>query len=93
MDNGGPAFPSVQMSWSIPSGLLKKYPELEKELVTQQYQMNGISLRDYFAAKALSLGGEFFHNLGNGCDTAETVSIAAYQIADAMIATRKKVAE
>ena len=50
----------------------------------------GMTLRQYFAAKALSLGGEFFHNLGNGCDTPETISIAAYQIADAMIAEGHK---
>jgi hypothetical protein len=50
----------------------------------------GMTLRDFFAAKALTLGGEFFHNLGNGCDTETTVAEAAYQIADAMLKARSK---
>jgi len=50
----------------------------------------GMTLRDYFAAKALSLGGEFFHGFGNGCKTQETIAQAAYHIADAMLAERAK---
>lgn len=46
-------------------------------------------LRDHFAANALTLGGEFFHILGNGCNTPKTVSEAAYQIADAMLKARE----
>jgi len=49
---------------------------------------SGLTMRDYFAAKSLTLGGEFFHNLGNGCDTPETVAAAAYQIADALLKAR-----
>lgn len=49
----------------------------------------GLTVRDYFAARALTLGGEFFHNFGNGCDSAEHVAQAVYQIADAMLAARK----
>lgn len=47
-----------------------------------------MTLRDYFAAKALALGGEFFHNYGNGCNDPEAISQAAYQIADAMLKAR-----
>ena len=75
-DNSAPAFP-------VP-------PSIRDSDGFMILPMNGMSLRQYFAAKALSLGGEFFHNLGNGCNTPETISIAAYQIADAMIAERKK---
>ncbi len=49
-----------------------------------------MTLRDYFAAKALTLGGEYFHNYGNGCDSANDVAIVAYYIADAMLAARDK---
>lgn len=45
-------------------------------------------LRDYFAGQALALGGEWFQHLGNGCDTPDTVSQAAYQVADAMLKAR-----
>ena len=45
-------------------------------------------LRDQFARAALSLGGEFFHGYKNGCDSAEHIAEAAYQIADAMLKAR-----
>lgn len=55
-----------------------------------QHNNEGMSLRDYFAAKALTLGGEFFHILGNGCNTPKTVAEAAYQIADEMLKARNQ---
>lgn len=48
------------------------------------------TLRDEMAMSALSLGGEFFHNYANGCDSAEHIAEACYQIADAMLKTKEK---
>ena len=50
----------------------------------------GMTLRDYFAEGALSLGGEFFHGFGNGCDDAQDIADACYLIADAMLKARMK---
>lgn len=49
----------------------------------------GMSLRDYFAAQALVLGGEFFANAG--CDgRPANIAAVAYEIADALLAERSK---
>lgn len=54
---------------------------------------NGMTLRDYFAAQSLSLGGEFFHNIDNalfGQDSVKRCARIAYEIADAMLKERDK---
>ena len=74
-NDGGPAFP-------IPiENPIKRYSSLAEGY-------GGMSLRDYFAAKALSLdegvwegkGDESFAEMANNC----------YRIADAMLAEREK---
>lgn len=54
---------------------------------------NGMTLRDYFAAKALCLGGEFFHNYANGCSAPEHMAAVCYEISDAMLKSRKPIDE
>ena len=71
-NNGGPAFP-------IP---------LQPEQVWQgMNQCDGMTLRDYFAAKAMQA---YFTdpNVGFGSDVIEAGSQAAYRIADAMLKAR-----
>jgi hypothetical protein len=75
--NGGPAFPQV----------LGDNPMLQLEEGTVTVVGSGMSLRDYFAAKAMSLGGEFLNDPPNGI---KHVACIAYAIADAMIAEREK---
>lgn len=71
-DNGGPAFP-----------LTNSHIELRG---TDWESANGLSMRDYFAAKALSwvledtpVGQEFYKRAAQG----------AYRIADALLEARK----
>lgn len=47
----------------------------------------GLSLRDYFAAQALTLGGEWFYGYG-GTDH-EAIAVTCYQLADAMLKARE----
>lgn len=47
----------------------------------------GMSLRDYFAAHALA--GELAHQSLKNCD-ADEMATACYQLADAMLAARKR---
>lgn len=73
--DGGPAFPEYVA---------------EKSIQGMQFGMiNGMSLRDYFAAKAMQgysgRGGE-----DRVFDTHEDVAHWAYAVADAMIAEREK---
>ena len=71
-DTGGPAFP---MLGYVENGEWEPYS-----------QFTGITLRDYFAAKAMQ--GMY----ANSCDDYEFkgVAEAAYRTADAMIAERNK---
>ena len=53
--------------------------------------MLGMSLRDYFAAKAIPLAWKTFADGWSPDDlTPENIAKSAYQIADAMIAEREK---
>lgn len=47
---------------------------------------DSISRRDWYKGNALGLGGEFFLQFGNGCNTAEEIAKACGQMADALIA-------
>jgi hypothetical protein len=73
--DGGPAFPAIiPIEHSDVQG--KDYPN---------YSESGMTLRDYFAAKALQGW------LADGLDTdPENAAEQAYAIADAMIAAREK---
>jgi len=50
------------------------------------YQVSGMTLRDYFAAKAM----QAVITLGTKMKTGQEVSIFAYQVADAMLKQRSK---
>lgn len=74
-DDGGPAFP-------LPDTYV---PDEHRGCVNGQY---GMSLRDYFAAAALTgicVSDKFVWTTGNTQDRA----MWAYEIADAMLAARK----
>ena len=81
IDNGGPAFPTeTQITENQSTG----------EVTVHQYLSDGMSLRDYFAAKALV--GQL------SCQSEESgfyvdfdkLSDNCYQIADAMLKARNK---
>jgi hypothetical protein len=72
-NDGGPAFP-VDFEHLPDSHVAKR--------------ADGMSLRDYFAAQALALGGEYFHR--NAAEGPATVATVAYEIADAMLLERAK---
>lgn len=79
MNNGGPAFPI-------------NYQFERNDGSTEIQRWEGISLRDYFAAKAMQglLASPFYSKKfieGNGW---RDVSECAYKTADAMIAERSK---
>lgn len=77
-DYGGPAFPS-QPIFMIPGG---------GEIATEQ---GGMTLRDYFAGKALMGAIEATSGAPSlGLPRAEVIAKLAYELADAMLAERKK---
>lgn len=54
------------------------------------FKHDGMTLRDYFAAKALSGFIASRRSSHSGEDGAETLAIDAYMVADAMLAERVK---
>lgn len=70
-NNGGPAFPSDS---ACPSWQCRK-------------PSSGMSLRDYFAAKAMQ--GQIQFDGMEGCDL-ELIAGMAYELADAMLKEREK---
>lgn len=81
-DTGGPAFPAL--------GRWGNGPAPESAL-----QQDGMTLRDYFAAKAMqayitightALGKQYSHNTGA---VNPIIAMASYETADAMLAARK----
>lgn len=84
-DNGGPAFPVQE---SIISGSTSDVPA-----------SSGMSLRDYFAAKAMPIAKELVEESESGLDSEQSeivrknyltlLSTIAYRLADAMIAARE----
>ena len=60
------------------------FPELNTEA---SYRESGMTLRDYFAAKALA---GLLVDWGNTEHSADLVAATAYAIADAMLAERAK---
>lgn len=82
-DGGGAAFPSA--------GVVIDYDKNEH----QQGAYEGMSLRDYFAAKAMQdmiANGDWVSRMASrtGAEPSECTSCAAYEVADAMIAERSK---
>ena len=75
MNTGGPAFPN-------------SFPDTPDD---EYYVANGMTLRDYFAAKAMQ--GAIAHGLFNAdkasSDYAEYVATVAYVYADAMLKARE----
>jgi hypothetical protein len=80
LDNGGQAFPRQQWEYDGHNNVL-------------QYQENGMTLRDYFAAKAMqafitgAMSDGTKLRTGDGDD--KVVAKAAYIIADAMLKGRE----
>lgn len=81
-ENGGCAFP-VSLEWAGPS----KSPFTGEPIAdghTEQFASIGMSLRDYFAAKALGGMASAYHEHW----TPERAAEAAYELADAMLKAR-----
>lgn len=74
-NNGGPAFPRID-------GL-----EKDSEWRTSVYCTDGMTLRDYFAAKAMQ-GMVGSQKVQEGLGTFHSIAEAAYVQADAMLAAR-----
>ena len=75
MNTGGPAFPALPIS-----------RELNGELV---YQAEGLTIRDYFAAKAMQA---IFSNpdITDTNKVKDWVAISSYSMADAMLKEREQ---
>jgi hypothetical protein len=73
-NTGGPAFPTVSREWKIEDGPLAGNSGFE-------YVDPGMTLRDYFAAKAMP-------QLLSLCSTHESSAQEAYKMADAMLKAR-----
>jgi hypothetical protein len=76
---GGPAFPTFEM--------VTVYSESKQQHVEQPYALSGMSLRDYFAAKALA---GCMAQSATSPHTPDTWARVCYQMADAMLAERAK---
>lgn len=84
IDKGGPAFPAH--NFVVPA-------DLEARHVAKLGMSQGMTLRDYFAAKALHASWATWHegyfDLNKDSDTAiDDIARLAYQIADAMLKAR-----
>lgn len=81
IEDGGAAFPCIEASQNVATG----------ETTVHQWSANGITVRDYFAAKAMAamIGTAAAPCLG-GLDRAEGLCAnAAYKMADAMLKARE----
>lgn len=96
-DNGGPAFPCSEngTSHTIAMAAMLELPETataeEKDKVyiqTKAQSLQGMSLRDYFAAKAM---GGMIANVVKGhvsYGNTQDLAVRAYEVADEMLAAR-----
>lgn len=82
-----PAFPSKMPMFVLPKALREKYPDLWEELRTVEMNHAGMSLRDYFAGRALT--GLVVVD-GVPMSARCTIASRAYELADAMLEARKK---
>jgi hypothetical protein len=80
-DEGGSAFPQVESQQVGSQG----------EYHTEVYSVGGMSLRDYFAAKAMQsiVAGAIAQGGATEADDAPELARVAWLMADAMLATRK----
>jgi hypothetical protein len=78
VDDGGPAFP-VEVDANQPDG---------RQTGNTVWQAYGMSLRDYFAAKAMQ--GLIASNDEGAGDRIDDIPAYAYSIADAMLKARKQ---
>lgn len=78
--DGGTAFPSER----------RHTVDQDGRWIDRWIPEGGMSLRDYFAGQALTLGGEFFHLIDQR-DESQSAHVAAiaYEIADAMLKARE----
>jgi hypothetical protein len=67
---------------------IERLENINEDLLAALFMMQGMTLRDYFAAKAMQ--GLVPTIRGHGCAEWTYYSEAAYKIADAMIEERKK---
>lgn len=85
MKTGGPAFPAP--SFIVP-------PDMKAEHIGRLGETQGMTLRDYFAAKALAGLSKDFRNATGISDNirnmAKLNAELAYLVADAMIAARER---
>lgn len=90
MNNGGPAFPGVQ-EYRVSN-------HSQSQVMIEKALMPGMTLLDYFAAKALqglcaNSGGPFQGNGASGWGivncSVDDVAMEAYGIADAMLKARE----
>lgn len=78
IDDGGPAFPVKVGRDALPL-----------QVSNDQFIMPGMSLRDYFATKAMQgiLAGD--HPITHELNACDTVTSVAYEFADAMLKARQ----
>ena len=96
IETGGPAFPMQDpqaihaYAVAAVDGITDPDERDRAYLKARAEAVGGASMRDYFAAKAMTLAWTIFDE-GYSPDalTPENIAKAAYQIADAMIAARK----
>jgi hypothetical protein len=84
IDDGGPAFPSVE------SG--EEWSDMKCEYVMRTYAAGGMSLRDYFAAKALPLAWAVEQAAPTSLRMEPSyagAAMRAYYMADAMLKARE----
>lgn len=81
-NNGGPAFPTFEM--------VEEYHEGKQQFIARPHALSGMSLRDYFAAKAMQAMVCADADNGRFRDGAGRTAEFAYVVADAMLAEREK---
>jgi hypothetical protein len=99
--DGGPAFPVSSAAIQSMAEVLENVAESQQEALAEEIATiaRGMSLRDYFAAKALqglcaNPGGPFQANALNGWGyvncTGEDIAATAYTMADSMLKARQQ---
>lgn len=81
-DDGGPAFPRVG-NWPDLNNV--DHEDLHAALATKTEPQDGMTLRDFFAAKALAA----IYESSDGETTYDEMADSAYSIADAMLKARE----